>query len=254
MKNQTNKFKINLFIGLIAFSMFIITMMSYKIALKTTLLYYAAIFGVLATVAGFLAGVQYTPKKKETKAADRIMKSYQFRSLLSLRLPAVLSMISSIVNAMISYCAAETESGRYEFDWENTCNIMGKDRPSYEFWIHYFPLIVSELLTRNEIISVDVVNHHTVDIIIGTRYIDQPADVKFPPDLGKVLLLGDNTYANYKTLIKSTGKTLEDMGTTQEEASYCDTNPLKMNGTIRGYALVSDKHISYHDYGDEEND
>ena len=56
MKNQTKQFKINVLIGLIAFSMFIITMMYYRMVLKTTLLYYASVFGILATVAGFLAG------------------------------------------------------------------------------------------------------------------------------------------------------------------------------------------------------
>ena len=65
MKNQTKQFKINVLIGLIAFSMFIITMMYYRMVLKTTLLYYASVFGILATVAGFLAGMQYVRKKRK---------------------------------------------------------------------------------------------------------------------------------------------------------------------------------------------
>lgn len=257
MKNQTKQFKINVLIGLIAFSMFIITMMYYRMVLKTTLLYYASVFGILATVAGFLAGMQYVPTKKEKdngKTVVMIARSYQFRNLLSLRIPAVLSMVSSIVNHMISYCATETETGQYEFDWDNISRIMGKDHPSNEFWVHYFPLVISELLSRTEIQSVDVVNHKTVNVLIYTKYVEHPQEVMFPPDLGKVLLLGDNTYANYSTLIKRTGKTLEDLNITQDEANYCDKNPLVKQGTIRGYTLVCDKHISYRDYGDDEND
>ena len=257
MKNQTKQFKINILIGLITFSMFIITMMYYRLVLKTSLLYYASVFGILATVAGFLAGIQYTPTKKEKdsgKTAVMIARSYQFRNLLGLRVPAVLSMVSSIVNHMISYCATETESGQYEFDWDNISCIMGKDHPSNEFWIHYFPLVVSELLSRREIQSVDVVNHKTVNVLIYTKYVDHPQEVKFPPDLGKVLLLGDNMYADYNTLIERAGKTLEGLNITQDEADYCDKNPLIKQGTIRGYTMVCDKHISYRDYGDDEND
>lgn len=247
MKGQSKKFRAMLCAGLLSFSLFIICMATYRLLLNTNLLYFAAIFGMLATVSGFLTGSSYTPKNTDDASPE-----VDCRQLLQMRLPTVLSTIHKTVDTMIGYCAAETESGNYIFDYY-TIKTISTEAPvcTEPFWNQYFYLIVDELATRKEVQSIVVKPNNAVDIIIYTNYVEHPELVTSPPNLGKIFLLGDNAYANISNLIRTTGLKYSDLNITSEEVQYCQECVNSKRGTLKNYTNP-DVHVSIEISNDKE--
>lgn len=247
MKGQTKRFRAVLCAGLLSFSLFIICMATYRLMLNTNLLYFAAIFGMLAAISGFLAGSSYT-----SKSSDITTPETDCRPLLQMRLPTVLSTIHKTVDVMIGYCAAETESGNYIFDYYTIKSISTEAPVCTElFWDQYFYLIVDELATRKEVQSIVVKPDKTVDIIIYTNYVENPELVTSPPNLGKIFLLGDNAYANISNLIRTTGLNYSDLNITAEEVQYCNECIDSKRGTLKNYTNP-EVHISLEINNDKE--
>lgn len=229
MKRQTSTFKWMLVIGILCLITFVVTAIIYFMDnYQSVYLYGLAGSGFMSIVLSFVVGITYTGKPTDEDHETEM----EYISLLHLKLPKVLSMISQLVNQMISYTAAETETGNYIFDYYGANKDAGVTICSQLFWERYFPLIVNELQTRPEIQSITIKPNYTVDIILYTKYVDDTSLIKFPPNLGKILLVGDNIYANVSSIIANTTITPEMLGITENEIEYC--KGIK-NGTVKNY-------------------
>lgn len=238
MKRQTSTFKWMLFIGILCLITFIVSSLIYFMAdYESVYLYGLAGSGFLSIVLSFVVGITYVPKPTEIDKDEE----NEYVILLSLKLPKVLSMISQLVDRMISYTAVETTTGNYEFDYDSINHLAGDPICSEAFWNRYFPLIIDELHTRPEVQSITIKKNYTVDIILYCKYLDDSNLIKFPPNLGKMLLLGDNIYANIDGLMKNTTIKPSMLGMTEAEVEYCKDNKI---GTVKNYSKEISTHYS----------
>ena len=238
MKRQTALFKGSLVFGLICLGTFITTTVIYFRDFQSVYLYGLAGSGFLSIVFSFSLGLNYTPKPTDEEVEDNI----EYAALLQLKLPKVLSIISQLVDQMISYVSAETDTGNYIFDYysANKTNEM-KTLCSEMFWDRYFPLIIDELRTRKEVQSITIKPNYNIDIILYTDFVDHPEKVKFPPNLGKILLVGDNIYANINGLFDNTDIKPDMLGITEPEIEYCQECK---SGTVKDYNHPTDVYFS----------